>query len=156
MPRGQPYPVSDELDRELGAWCFNHTWELIEKEDRTAAEDEEMLLAAFASRFHWSRVGAAVNGGRGEWQIARIYVLLGNPHEALHHARRCLEITEEVGVGDFDLAFAYEGMARALALAGEGEQAAEFARRAAAAGAQIAEDEDRQIFMADLATLPGN
>lgn len=155
MPRGRPYPVSDDVDRQLGAWCFNHTWDLIEKQDRTAAEDEEMLLSAFASRYHWSRVGAPVNFGRSEWQIARVYVLLGNAQEALHHARRCLEITEEAGVGDFDLAFAYEGMARALALAGQSDQAKTFRERAAAAGEQIAELDDRQIFLADLATLPG-
>lgn len=154
MPRGRLYPVSDEDDRNLGAWCFNRTWDLIEKQDRSAAEDEEMLITAFASRYHWSRVGTPVNFARSEWQIARVYVLLGNAPEALHHAGRCLEITEEAGTGDFDLAFAYEGMARALALSGDGEQAGVFTQRAAAAGEEIAEEEDRRIFRADLATLP--
>lgn len=156
MPRGRPYPVSEEEDRKLGAWCFNRTWELIEKEDRSAAEDEEMLITTFASRYHWSRVGTPVNFARSEWQIARVYVLLGNASEALRHARRCLEITESAGTGDFDLAFAYEGMARALALSGQVEEARAFTRRAAAAGEQIAEADDRRIFMGDLATLPGD
>ena len=155
MPRGRPYPVSDDVDRKLGAWCFNRTWELIEKEDRTAADDEEMLITSFASRYHWSRAGTPVNFGRSEWQIARVYVLLGNAGEAVRHARRCVEITEGAGLRDFDLAFAYEGMARALALSGEDQEARVFADRAAAAGEEIAEADDRQIFMSDLATLPG-
>lgn len=154
MPHARPYPVSEELDRALGAWCFNRTWELMDKPDRSAEEDEEMLMTTFASGYHWSRVGTPVNFGRSEWQIARVYVLLGNAREALHHARRCLEITEGAGLGDFDLAFAYEGMARALALSGQREEARAFAERAAAAGEEIREDDDRQIFMADLATLP--
>ena len=154
MPDGRPYPVSDEVDRKLGAWCFNRTWELIEKEDRSAADDEEMLMTTFASRYHWSRVGTPTNFARSEWQIARVYVVLGNPQEALSHARRCLEITEDAGLRDFDLAFAYEGMARALALSGQRAEATEFADRAAAAGKDIAEADDRQLLMADLATLP--
>lgn len=155
MPRGKAYPVSGELDRELGAWCFNRTWDLIEKEDRSAAEDEEMLTTTFASRFHWGRIGEPVNFARAEWQISRVQVLLGNAPEALRHARRCLEITEAAGIGDFDLAFAYEAMARALALSGQHDEAGAFKARAAAAGEDIAEADDREIFLADLATLPG-
>jgi tetratricopeptide (TPR) repeat protein len=154
MPRGEPYPISREQDRELGVWCFNRTWDLIEKSKRSPEEDEEMLATAYASSYHWQRAGTAVNFARSEWQIARVYGLLGRHEEAVRHARRCLEITEGAGLGDFDLAAAYEGMARSLALMGHAEQAREFAKRAAAAGAQIAAEEDRQIFVADLATLP--
>jgi hypothetical protein len=38
--------------------------DLIEKEDRTADDDEEMLNTAFAATFHWSRLGTAVNFAR--------------------------------------------------------------------------------------------
>ena len=154
MARGKPYPISADDDLALGAWCFNRTWDLIEKEDRTPAEDEEMLVTAFAARYHWSRVGTPVNFARGEWQIARVYGVLGRHQEAVRHSRRCLEITESASLRDFDLAFAYEGMARSLALAGNTDEARGFAARAATAGTQIAEEEDRQLFMGDLATLP--
>jgi hypothetical protein len=156
MPGDKPYPLSDDQDRELGIWCFNRTWELIEKEDRTPADDEEVLLTAFASQFHWSRAGTAIHLARSEWQVARVCGLLGRYDEAVLRSRRCLEMTEATMIGDFDLAFAYEGMARSLALAGEVEEARAFAERAANAGAQIADEEDRQIFMADLATLPSS
>jgi DNA-binding transcriptional MerR regulator len=154
MSRGKPYPASADDDLALGKWCYNRTWELIEAEDRTPEDNEEMLTTAFAARFHWSRVGTAANASRAEWQLARVYGLLGNHTESLSHSRRCLQITEAGHLQDFDLAFAYEGMARSLALAGELEEARRFADRAAAAGAQVADDEDKQIFMSDFSTLP--
>jgi len=51
---------------------------------------------------------------------------------------------------DFDIAFAYEGMARASALAGEQETARQFYQLAEQAGKAIVDQEDRGIFMADL------
>jgi hypothetical protein len=57
-------------------------------------------------------------------------------------------------VADFDHAYAAEAMARALACAGDLDQAAAWHARATAAGAGIADDEDREIFTGDLATGP--
>jgi hypothetical protein len=59
----------------------------------------------------------------------------------------------EHGIGDFDLAYAYEAMARAHALAGEAEQAARYEAQARRAGERIAEEDDRELFANDLATL---
>lgn len=154
MARGREYPVGEADDRALAVWCFNRAWDLMEKPDRSPADDDEMLSVAFASRFHWSRVGTAQNFARSEWQIARVYTVLGRAPEALRHSERCLEITEQAGLRDFDLAFAYEGMARSLALSGRLEEARAFARRASEAAAEVVEEDDRRILMADLATLP--
>jgi hypothetical protein len=57
-------------------------------------------------------------------------------------------------VADFDHAYAAEAMARALACASELDQAAAWHARASAAGAAIADDEDREIFTGDLTTGP--
>ena len=48
-------------------------------------------------------------------------------------------------------AYAAEGMARALALAGRAEEAATWRTKAEDLGAAIADDEDRAIFEGDLA-----
>jgi len=32
---------------------FNLVWEYLDKKNRTREEDERMLYAAYASRFHW-------------------------------------------------------------------------------------------------------
>lgn len=40
------------LHRQLGIDLFNHTWELLDKPNRTRDEDDAMIHAAHASRFH--------------------------------------------------------------------------------------------------------
>jgi hypothetical protein len=115
--------------RRIAIDAFNHVWTLLDKPDRTVDDVDEMIHEAHASVFHWRKAGTALNHARGEWQVARVYTVLNRPEAALHHARRCLEITEANGFGDFDLAFAYEAMARALACSGDRDQAAQLHER---------------------------
>jgi hypothetical protein len=126
----------------------------LEQPDRDQAADDLMLHAAHASRFHWGEIGQPVNLARGEWQVSRVYAVLKRPEPALFHARRCLDICQTHGIGDFDLAFAYEALARASAVAGRMDDCARYAALGRTAGEQIAEEDDREIFFGDLATLP--
>lgn len=142
-----------EEHRRLGTELFNEVWNLLERTDRTVDDDLRMLHMAHASRFHWGEGGEPVNLVRGEWQCSRVYAVLGRGEPALFHARRCLEICEANGIGDFDLAYAYEAMARALLTAGERAEAAPWIERARAAGDAIAEADDREIFAQDLVGL---
>ncbi len=150
--------TSDVLDeaahRRLGAELFNHTWTLLEIADRTPAQIDEMIHTAHASRYHWGRAGTAANLARGEWQCSRVYAVLGRAEPALWHARRCVDINEANGIRDWDIASAYEAMARALAVSGDLVAAREWAARARAACDAIAEAEDREVIEGDLATLP--
>jgi hypothetical protein len=148
-----PTALDAEVERKVAVELFNYTWTLLENPGRTARDDDEMVNAAHASRHHWERIGTPVNHARGEWQLARVYAVLGRPEPALHHARRCLELCEAHGIGDFDLAYAHEALARAHAAAGEPEGAARHEDLAREAAAAIAEDDDRQQLLADLATL---
>jgi DNA-binding transcriptional MerR regulator len=147
----EPSPVPDE--RKLAADLFNGVWSLLETEARTRAQDDRMLHMAHASRYHWEQVGTPANLARGEWLCSRVYAVLGRAEPALHHARRVLEICEEHGIGDWDLAFAHEAQARAHAVAGDREAAAEALERARASADGIAEAEDRDLLLADLATI---
>ena len=132
----------------------NLVWRLLAKSGRTAGDDARMVDAAHASLYHWREVGGPP-ATRGEWLVAHVYAVLGRPEPALHHARRCLDLAgAEPGVADFDHTYAAEAMARALACAGDLEPAAGWHSRATAAGATIADDEDRKIFTEDLATGP--
>jgi hypothetical protein len=92
-----------------------------------------------------------VNHQRGEWLIARVYTVLGLTEAALRHAARCLELTHKFAdlMQDFDWAFAYEGIARANALAGNRQTALEYIQRAETSGQAIQDEEDRKIFLAD-------
>jgi DNA-binding transcriptional MerR regulator len=139
--------------RQLAAGLFNHTWTLIETPDRTPMQDDEMIHAAHASRYHWGLVGTAANLNRGEWLCSRVYAILGRGEPALWHARRCLALCEEHGIGDWELAFAHEAIARAHRVAGDHKAAdAELAIARELSGA-IAESEDRELLLGDLATV---
>jgi DNA-binding transcriptional MerR regulator len=147
--------IDEETERQLARGLFNGVWTLLETEDRTRNQDDEMLHMAHASRYHWGRVGKVENLARGEWQCSRVYAVLGRPEPALHHAQRVLDICEENGLGDFDLAFAYEALARAHAVAGSPDATRHMTERALAACEDISNPGDRDILLADLETIPG-
>lgn len=146
---------TNEFHRKFAVDLFNYTWTLLDKTDRTIEDDDQMVHAAHASRYHWSQVGAAVNLARGEWQVSRVYAVLDRAEPALYHAQRCLEICQENGIGDFDLAYAYEALARASAVAGMPAQRDEYAALAKEAGKYIAEQDDKEMFFKDLETVSG-
>jgi hypothetical protein len=143
-----------ELDhRRIGVDLFNGTWELIEKTDRTRADDDRMLHMAHASRHHWGYVGTPANLARGEWLCSRVYALLERPEPCRHHAQRVLDLCTENELTDWDLGFAHEALARAHAVAGD--PVAARAETEAALAVPIGEDEDRVQLLGDLETIPG-
>ena len=154
---GTPAEALDrEAHRRLGVDLFNKAWTLMEKEGRTQEDDDELLHCAHASAYHWLHAGTAANRARSEWQCSRVNVVLGQPEGALHHARRCLAIVEASPgeMEEFDLPAAYEALARAHALAGDREEAARFLELGRAETAKIADEDDRAIIAADLASVP--
>jgi hypothetical protein len=68
---------------------------------------------------------------------------------------RVLELCQENGIGDFDPALACEALARAHAVAGDAAQARDGTDQALAAAEDIAEEEGRDLVLADLETVPG-
>jgi hypothetical protein len=141
--------VSSE-ERQRGVDLFNEVWRLIE----TREDDDRLLHAAHASAYYWAAAPECKpeNHARSEWQISRVYTVLGRGEPAVWHARRCLEWCESAGIGDWDLAYAYEALARAHGVSGSPE-AAEWKAKARVAGDAIADAEDREHFEEDYATL---
>ena len=148
-----PVKLGQAEQRQLAATIFNHVWDLLEKPDRSLAEDDEMLHGAHASRYLWGEVGDPVHWARGEWQCARVYAVLGRAEPALHHAGRCLELATQHDLGPFDLGAAYEAIARAYLVAGDAAKTAGHAALARAETSKVADAEDRAILEADLASL---
>jgi hypothetical protein len=146
----------DEAHSYFAQSTNSRVWKLLEKPDRTQAENDEMLHAAHACIYHWGVAGTAVHQQRGEWLISRVHILLGHANEALRHAERCFELTESNKslMQDFDIAYALEGMARAHAMIGDRKAAEEFMALARQAGRAIANAEDRSIFMGDFENAP--
>jgi hypothetical protein len=94
-----------------------------------------------------------MNLERGEWQISRVYSVLGRSEPALYHARNCLEICEKNNIGDFDIAFAYEGMARANTVAKQKAETKKYLDLAKKAGEQIKKKDDKDYFFSELQTI---
>ena len=145
--------------RRFAVALFNRAWDLMDRAGRDAEHagdaDAELVHTAHASLYHWLQVGTPVNAARGEWQCSRVYSVLGRAEPALYHARRVLAICAANGIGDFDLAYAYEALARAHAVAGEHAQARDWLARARDASADVADGDDRAALLADLDTVPG-
>lgn len=153
--------------RELAREANNSTWEFLSlpMEDLTEEQSEEMTRRAYAAAYHWARAEGrtAANDARAEWLLSRVWTARREGALALHHGARCLEICNANGLADFDLAYAHESIARALACLASLELDAQlkdvFAERAAlsyeaAAAVHVAEPEDKNQVDSDLASEP--
>jgi hypothetical protein len=150
-----PKPQDDaQRHRDLGRETHQEVWGLLGMMDRTAEQDETMMRAAYASAYHWSRAAGRTpaNEARSEWMLSHVQAVLGRAGLAQHHAERCLAVVDAAGLQDFDRAYAHEALARAAAAAGQLDVARR--ERAAAAAVPIADEEDRKIFVDDLAAEP--
>ena len=147
-------PADKDIVRRLAVDAFNHAWTLMDQEEpRAVHQDFELIHTTHASRHLWAFVGEPVNLARGEWQVSRVYAVLGRAEPALVHGRRCLEILEEEGIGDWDLGFAHEALARAFIVAGDIDNAKKHLEEAHRVAETIKEDEDRQVLLGDLKTI---
>jgi hypothetical protein len=142
-----------EQHRKFAVELFNQTWNLLDKADRTPEEADKMIHAAHASRYHWGEIGTPLEFERGEWQISRVYAVLDHPEAALYHAQRCLDLCQANEIGDFDLAFAYEALARAYAIVGDRAKSGEYVELAEQAARQIEDEGNREYFEGELATV---
>lgn len=142
-----------DLHRKFAVNCFNGTWDLLEKADRSPEDDAGMIHMAHASRYHWGQIGTPLNFARGDWQISRVYAVLGQGENALAYAQSCLQLCTDNQIGDFDLAFAYEAAARAFAILGDAEMKEKHLTLAKEAGEAIAKEDDKKYFLSELETI---
>lgn len=160
-----PPPTAETIeviDDAAGAWhraqgveCNNSIWELVDRPDRTPADDEEMLRRAYASAYHWQRARGAepANEARALYMLAKVHQLAGLAERSLHYADACMAQCQAYGLGDFDLAYAHEARARALHALGHTQEAeAAFAQ---ATAVPIADPDDKAVLDGDLAVPLG-
>jgi hypothetical protein len=81
--------------------------------------------------------------------------VLGRGEPAVHHARRCLQLCVEHGLGGFQPASAHEALARALVVAGDRDLAEQHRSEAVRLCALIEDLDDRAVIEAQIASLPG-
>ncbi len=147
--------ADEATHRRLAVDLFNRSWQLLELENRTPPQDDELIHVVHAAAFHWGEVGDEARRARSENQCARVYAALGRPEAALHHALRSLELVREGGEGfeDWDLATALEVVARAHLAAGNRAEAQHYAALAQSELDKVADPEDREIVASQLAEL---
>ena len=148
-------------DEEVARWhrrfaieLFNHSWDLLELAQRSPDDDAEMLAAAFGSAYHWGVVGTAENRALADHQIAKVASHAGHPALALHYARRALEAIELGHFGDWHVAAAYEGMARACVAAGDRAGRDYWVQRCTVALGAVPDAADRSVVAEQLLNLP--
>jgi hypothetical protein len=145
--------VAEVDHRALGVELFNEVWRLME----TRKDDDRMLHAAHASAYHWAEAPECEpkNRARSEWQVSRVYAVLGRAEPALYHARQCLQICEADAdnVEDWDLPFALEALARAHRVAGMNQEAAGYKQKAQELGEEIRDKDDRDHLNEALASI---
>ncbi len=146
--------AAGEWHRAQGVECNNSIWDLVGKEDRSPADDEEMLRRAYSSAYHWQRAHGAgpANEARALYMLAKVHLLTGQGARSLEYADACLAQCVQHGLVDFDLAYAHE--ARARALRDLGREVEGLAAWATAKQQPIVDREDRDIVEADFADAP--
>jgi hypothetical protein len=135
--------------------CFNQAWDLIDKTDRTPAEDEDMIRLSLASHYHWTQredysdTGASI----AYWQTSHIYALLSQADNARRYGQLCLEVSQAEEIPPFFLGYAYEALARAESTAGNRKQAQEYIDQAKSIAEKIQEADDKKQLLNDLNTI---
>jgi hypothetical protein len=147
------FELSVEQHKSVASNLFNQVWDLMDKKSRTPDENEQMLNTAHASWFHWNCAGTPLNMARAEWQLSRVYRILGRSEPAIHHAQNSLAICLANHIGDFDLAFAYEALAWAHKINGDKELFSSNLQLAQESATLIQKKEDKIYFLNELKAI---
>jgi hypothetical protein len=142
-----------EETKTLAAKLFNDVWALMDKEVRTEEENYLMVHMAHASLYHWMQAGTPHNVYAGEWQISRVYALIGNFDSCLYHGKRALHLCEVNGFGGFDLAYAYEALTRAYLVKGNKSECTKYLEQALKEAEKVENKEDKELLAKDLDEL---
>ncbi len=153
-------PMKNPSPDDIATWsrtfaprAFNRTWELLDAGELAREDEEEMLAAAFAQRYHWYEVGTERNRAIADWQVSRVAAVLGYSDLARRFGERSLEISLEYDLDPFVEGFAHEAIARAAATVDDVETFTEHLELAKAALSAIEDEEDREVLAADLAEM---
>jgi len=131
----------------FAAACNNRAWELIERPSRAPSEVHEMLHAAHAAAWHWTRVGTSLQEARANMLLGMAHALAGEGVLGLRYAMLAFNYFNEHEAPDWEQAFAHATLAAAAHAAGQADLHVEHYAEAARLGEAIADAEDRAVFM---------
>ena len=139
-----------EAQRHFAIEANIATWQLIEKTSRDSDDTYRMLCAAYTSCYHWLAIGKSVHAQRSYWLLSHIYALLQQNNEAQYYADKCLALSKIEKIETFDYAYCYEALSRVAKLQNNEDEAHAYRQLALDFADEIADNEDKNIFMTDL------
>ena len=142
-----------DCHRRMAAELFNRAWELLDQQVRTPEEDREMLAAASGSRYHWRVVGGPKQQCISDWQMSRVWAVLGDALRAAVYGQLSLEMAERYQLGPFYVGYAHEALARAAAVAGDEATWRRHLAEAEELSLDISKTDDAELLRADLSDL---
>ena len=149
----------EKWHRKQSVDLFNETWNYLGKKDRTSEEEDLMVNLSHASRYHWGvRVendwdATPINLGRGDWQLSRVYAVLGDGKRAVHYGKNYLDICKKEGIKNWDLAYAYEALARGYAVVDDAKNKDKYLDLAKKALDDVKDKETKDMILGDLKTI---
>lgn len=154
MPKKPDFDLQ-AAHKYFAAHCFNAAWDLIEKQDRTPEEDEQMIRLNQTSIWHWTQRDdySRKNASIGYWQASRIYALVGEADNARKYGLLCLEVSDSDEIEPFYLGYAYEALARAESVAGNKDKMNEYLVKARQIAVQVDKAENRKWLEDDLESI---
>jgi hypothetical protein len=140
--------------RTIAVQQFNHCWELLEKDDRSASEDANLITSAFASRYHWSLVGDSGRFVTADWMVSRAAAAIAEGDLAVRFALLAYERSLTSGTPDWLRASVAEGLARAYAAAGDIAERDNWWAEAEVLVSVISDAESRELIESQLRSVP--
>ncbi len=101
----------DPANRSLAITGNSLASALEEKNERSKAEVELMVMAAQMARKYWEIAGGWIEVERAEYRLASTYLKANQKERALMHAKKCLEIIEANGNEPLEVFFGNEILA---------------------------------------------
>jgi hypothetical protein len=139
--------------RRFAAAGNNRAWDL-SVQTRNAAEDEEMLNAAHASAWHWTKVGSELNRMRARMLLAEVHALLGFGQSALAYAEEMRAYFLAVQSPEWEVAFVHVVHAHAASTAGDTEKHQASYSLAVAALETVSNEKERGIVASTFSHVP--
>jgi tetratricopeptide (TPR) repeat protein len=139
-----------DYHKYFSAECFNTTWDYINSHDRSKEDDEQMILRAYSSLWHWTQREDCTknNLSVGYWQLSRVYSILGESSKAIEFAKKCLDTADPSK--PFIVGYGYEALARAAMIGGFKDDAEKFKALGIVEAEKVNEKEAKKLLLDDL------
>ena len=144
---------TDKAHLHFSTACFNSTWDLLDNSNRSEEDNEEMVRLAHVSLWHWTKRShcTAKEISIGNWLLARVYAVIGQPDNSRSYAR--LSLHHAPADQAFFVGYAYEALARAEHVAGNHDAKEEYLHKAQEHAERVADNEEKKMLLMDLESL---